>query len=356
MILKTKSLQNTKTPQAVAGQKQEQSVAFFLRRAFKDHKQVLVVNDFKFTFNDETAQIDHLIIYPYGFVLIESKSIKGQVKVNKQGEWTRSLSNRWQGMPSPIKQVELQQALLKELLRAHKSQMLGKLLGIKQQGFSMRCWDHICAISSDAIIDRKTIPTAISDKLVKSEFLVEKLDKLMNIKNRFMRVVNFSDTRPDFSQKELDSIGSFLLEKCLGDGLENGLAQSTVQHSETYKSHQADSTEALPKAQIIEPTLSVFSDPQEIQVPTAIYQGLPEKVAVNTTTKQRLSCKHCGESNNYTPMYGKFGYYIKCNTCTKNTPMKQACPQCQSKNTKVQKRKETYTLNCQECGCGQQMI
>ncbi|SQH74986.1 protein of unknown function, might belong to contain NERD domain protein [Shewanella benthica] len=31
-----------------------------------------------------------MIIYPYGLVLIESKSIKGHVKVNKQGEWTRT--------------------------------------------------------------------------------------------------------------------------------------------------------------------------------------------------------------------------------------------------------------------------
>ena len=45
MILKTKSLQNTQTPQAIAGQKQEQDVAFYLRRAFKDHPEVLVIND-----------------------------------------------------------------------------------------------------------------------------------------------------------------------------------------------------------------------------------------------------------------------------------------------------------------------
>ncbi|GGI69503.1 hypothetical protein GCM10007978_04190 [Shewanella hanedai] len=213
MILKTKRLQNTKTPQTVAGQKQEQNVAFFLRRAYKDHKQVLVINDFKFTFNDEIAQIDHLIIYPYGFVLIESKSIKGHVKVNKQGEWTRSHSSQWQGMASPIKQVELQQALLKELLRAHKSEILSKLLGIKQQGFNMRCWDQLCAISSDAVIDRKTMSAAVSDKLVKSEFLVEKLNKIMNLKNKFLRVVNFTDTRPDFNPAELDSIGVFLIEQ-----------------------------------------------------------------------------------------------------------------------------------------------
>ncbi len=76
MILKDKTPQNLTSVTAKAGYKQEQDVAFFLRRAFKDHPQVFVINDYKFSFNGETAQIDHLVIYPYGFVLIESKSIK----------------------------------------------------------------------------------------------------------------------------------------------------------------------------------------------------------------------------------------------------------------------------------------
>lgn len=213
MILKTKTLQNTQTPQTMAGQKQEQDVAFYLRRAFKDHPEVLVINDFRFTFNDETAQIDHLIIYTYGFVLIESKSIKGHVEVNQQGEWTRSHGSKWFGMPSPIKQVELQQALLKEMLKQHRSEILGKLLGIKQQGFGMRCWDHVCAVSSDAVINRDTMPTAISELLVKTEFLVDKLKKIMNLKSKFLRLINVSDTRPDFNQEELNSIAKFLIDR-----------------------------------------------------------------------------------------------------------------------------------------------
>lgn len=354
MILKTKQLTRTTTPQAIAGQKQEQDVAFFLRRAYKDNPQVLVINDFKFTFNDETAQIDHLIIYTYGFVLIESKSIKGHVKVNKQGEWTRSYSGRsttktnsshWQGMPSPIKQVELQQALLKELLKHHRSDMLGKLLGIKQQGFGMRCWDHLCAISSDAVIDRKNIPSDVSNKLAKSEFLVEKLDKLMNLKNRFMRVVNFSDSRPDFSLKDLNAIGSFLLAQHID-------SQCKASQPIVSEHHQAE-----PVAKSTDyKAVPAPSDPQQIAVPTAIYQSVPTKAAVNKEYKEKISCKHCGESNNYTPMYGKFGYYIRCEVCTKNTPMKQPCPQCESKNTKVQKRKELYTLNCLECGCARKIV
>lgn len=322
MILKTKSPLNTQTPQAIAGQKQEQDVAFYLRRAFKDHPEVLVINDFRFTFNGETAQIDHLIIYTYGFVLIESKSIKGHVDVNQYGEWTRSHGNHWFGMPSPIKQVELQQSLLKEMLKQHRSEILGKLLGIKQQGFGMRCWDHICAVSSDAVINRETMPTAVSEQLVKTEFLVEKLEKIMNLKSKFMRIINVSGTRPDFNQQELNSIANFLIER----------------HIDPYQA-----TTEIPPAQS-----------QQIREPIAHFEVNKAVEAKNpaithSATHSILSCKHCGESTNYTPMSGKFGYYIKCNQCTKNTPMKQACPQCHSTQTKITKAKETYTLHCNDC-------
>ncbi|MEN8616316.1 nuclease-related domain-containing protein [Shewanella baltica] len=322
MILKTKSFQNTQTQQAIAGQKQEQDVAFYLRRAFKDHPEVLVINDFRFTFNDETAQIDHLIIYTYGFVLIESKSIKGHVEVNQQGEWTRSHGSKWFGMPSPIKQVELQQALLKEMLKQHRSEILGKLLGIRQQSFGMRCWDHVCAVSSDAVINRDTMPTAISELLVKTEFLVDKLKKIMNLKSKFLRLINVSDTRPDFNQEELNSIAKFLIDRHIDP------SQATTEIT------------FVQTPQVKEPVAS-FAVNKVAEV--------KNQAIAQLTTNSILHCKHCGESTNYTPMYGKFGYYIKCNQCTKNTPMKQACPQCQSTQTKITKAKETYTLHCNDC-------
>nr|WP_320126731.1 NERD domain-containing protein [uncultured Shewanella sp.] len=329
MILKTKSLQNTQTPQAIAGQKQEQDVAFYLRRAFKDHPEVLVINDFRFTFNDETAQIDHLIIYTYGFVLIESKSIKGHVDVNQQGEWSRSHGSKWFGMPSPIKQVELQQILLKEMLKQHRSEILGKLLGIRQQGFGMRCWDHICAVSSDAVINRETMPAAVSELLVKTEFLVEKLEKIMNLKSKFFRIINVSDTRPDFNQEELNSIAKFLIDRHIDP------SQATTEIT------------SVQTPQVKEPVASF-----DINKVAEVKNQAIEQPIINSI----LHCKHCGESTNYTPMYGKFGYYIKCNQCTKNTPMKQACPQCQSKNIKIQKRNQSYTLNCQDCSHSSQVI
>jgi len=299
MIIKDKDLQNVKSPTAIAGQKQEQDVAFFLRREFKDHHQVFVINDYKFSFNDETAQIDHLIVYPYGLLLIESKSISGEVKVNALGEWTRSSNSKWFGMPSPIKQAELQQKLLKELLNHHKAEILGKLLGFKQQSFGMRSWNILCAVSSNSIIDRENIPKNISNVVVKSEFLIDRINKVMDLKSPLKRAFSISDVRPDFNENELKSITEFLIKNAV------------------LKTKQIQRTEQ----EAIKPILD----------------------------NNILKCKKCNEPSNFTPQYGRYGYFINCNICDTNTSMKTPCFECKSKDTKVSKSKETYTLNCSDC-------
>lgn len=311
MILKDKTLQNAISPTAKAGQKQEQDVAFYLRRAFKDHKQVFVINDFKFTFNDETAQIDHLIVYPYGFVLIESKSIKGEVKVNSLGEWTRSLNSKWSGMASPIKQVELQQKLLREMLYENRENILSKLFGIKQQSFGMRCWDNVCAVSSNSVIDRDSMPNDVSKQLVKTEFLVDKLNEIMKLKVYAITKLNPFDTRPDFNGEELKSITSFLMVQ-LGD---NKSVKKVVMKE-------------------------VANAP----------------VKLSASADKILQCKSCGEQSDYSAQYGRYGYFIKCNKCETNTAMKMPCVSCCSKNTKISKKKETYSLNCLNCNFNQLII
>lgn len=294
MILKDKELQNVKSANTIAGQKQELDVAFYLRREFKDHPEVFIINDFKFSHNDETAQIDHLIIYPFGFILIESKSISGEVKVNQQGEWTRSYKNKWSGMPSPIKQVELQEQLLNMFLHHHRAKILGKILGFKQQSFQMRCWNNLCAVSSNAIIERESMPSKVSEIIVKSEFLVDKINDIMNLKNVVMRTLSILDTRPAFSEEELSSITLFLID---------------------------------------------YSNPKPFK---AALTKIKEKEPL-------LQCKKCGETSDYTTQSGRFGYFINCNKCNTNTPMKMPCIKCKSKKTNVSKSKSRFYLNCKEC-------
>lgn len=62
-----------------------------------------------------------------------------------------------------------------------------------------------------------------------------------------------------------------------------------------------------------------------------------------------LQCKSCGEKADYTTESGRYGYYIRCNKCKTNTSMKIPCVRCGSKNTKVSKRRNQYSLVCKAC-------
>ncbi|MBB1343596.1 NERD domain-containing protein [Pseudoalteromonas sp. SR45-6] len=329
MILKDKTLVTTNSAKLKAGQKQELEVAFYLRRAFKDHPQVFVFNDVKFKHNGESAQIDHLIVYTYGFILIESKSITGEVAINQHQEWSRSYRGQWQGMPSPIKQVELQLALLKSLVRDNAPQLLPKMFGKIQQNFGGREWYSICAISSNAIINRDNTPKTLEERLVKSEFIADKLLDIMKLPTSIPNALHFfsTNTRPWFSEESLARICQFLLEQNITPATQlkpDALATSLNEPSPIY---QNESTALAPRS--IVPTI--------------------KEEQPNVVNEVNLQCKQCSNSKTLKARSGRYGYFVTCAECDTNTPMKTSCPQCNSANTKVSKRKESYSLVCSDC-------
>jgi len=288
------------------------------------------------------AQIDHLIVYTYGFIVVESKSIRGEVNINEYGEWSRSYKGQWSGMPSPIKQAELQIILLKQYLCANTEKVISKFLGI-QQGLGARCYDVFSAISSDAIIDRSKAPKDLAAKLVKSEFISDALDKKMNFKKFYNLVGKIYDTRPSFSHDEMRHICRFLL------------------------------ADPLPPSTVVEPPLSAVAScavasSSPVEVTPAIQENhyaryRPVSKVNATATKDyskymppakaaslAMQCKHCGTCCGLAPQSGRYGYYIQCGSCGGNTPLKRACPACNSSQTKVSKAKLTYRLQCTGCG------
>ena len=66
----------------MAGEKQETQVAYFLDRYFGSDDSFRILNNLAIEVNGFNSQIDHLIIYKAGFIVVESKSIQGSVRVN----------------------------------------------------------------------------------------------------------------------------------------------------------------------------------------------------------------------------------------------------------------------------------
>lgn len=293
-----------------AGNKQERDVAFYLRRAFKDSDDYIIFNDISLSFNDEKAQIDHLVIHQFGFVIIESKSIYGEVKVNAAGEWSRSYKGQWSGIPSPIKQAQLQSDLLKDMLTANIADILPKVLGL-QLTVGGRKWDTLCAVSNSCILHRDNIPKNVNNSVIKSEGVAEAV-KALGDKNIFGKVFGGD---PILAHSDMISIASFIEH--------NRLKETTVKI----------------------PAASSEHTPQKETKPRVDASTSPKSPKNNAA----VLCKRCGESKELDDLYGQYGYYVKCRKCGTNTSMKIACVKCGNKKVKLSKKKQDYYLSCKCC-------
>lgn len=338
MIAKEKAVSAAQDKRIQAGNKQESDVAFYLRRAYGDREDVIVLNDLRVSHNGEVAQVDHFIIWTYGFIIIESKSIHGHVKVNKHGEWTRSYKNTWYGIPSPLRQADLQAKLLKGLLNDHAEKVLPAVNFVAftiTQRFGGRVWKKLCAVSNNCILERDNISRADNKLIYKAESLIDGIDKIIGKRTSFSTLATLNrvvDTRPDFSESELHRIKDFLLS----------------QHAE------ANNVESPTKGANLD-IASTKSAQKEVQ-PTIVDWHTEGTASPDEPPSEhrddselQIRCKHCKTEEGLTPKSGKYGYYVTCGGCDKNTSMKAQCPACHSKDTKVSKQGQIFTLSCSSC-------
>lgn len=112
MIYKQKEDQLRRSANEKKGDAAELQMAFYLRRYFSESAEINVLNDVCLTFKGEAAQIDHLIITPYRWWIVESKSISGKIIIQEDGQWIKQFSSREFGFASPIHQAKLQGRIL----------------------------------------------------------------------------------------------------------------------------------------------------------------------------------------------------------------------------------------------------
>lgn len=300
-----------------AGKRHESDVDFHLHRGLANEKNVYLFKDLKFVLGGEVAQIDHLILHKYGFILIESKSVYGEVAVNSNQEWSRSFKGKWYGIPSPIAQAEAQAEILKRVLQNNAEDLLGTLLGIRK-GFGGRNYDFLVAISSSAIIHRDSMPKSVGEATLKSEFVASKVKELIAGYGRWLGTSN-----PAFTPAELSALAAFIGDR------EQGAER---------KAYSGDTLAPKTKT-VVQPARKTIA-------------GAAPNSGLNKTKEAAwvVVCKHCDNAEGLDGRSGRHGYYVSCPDCSKNTPMKSACPKCGGKGTRVRKAKNAFTLVCDSCG------
>ena len=99
---------------AVSGRKAEEKMAFYLKRFFSSHSDIHVLNHIRLEANDDAAQIDHLLVHPYGMAIVESKSVHGKLQFKDDGQWIRWYGKESKAIASPVTQARLQDKFLKD--------------------------------------------------------------------------------------------------------------------------------------------------------------------------------------------------------------------------------------------------
>lgn len=276
-----------------AGYEAEKQMAFFLRRFFKDSQEVDVLNSLRIELGGEIAQIDHLVLMPHGFLIVESKSVSERVQIKEDGQWIRWYDNKPQGMRSPITQAQMQGMLLKEWLGG----------GVKQKGaFDQIPVDVLVAISDSGVIEHPS--SGALPEVCKADQVPDRVNAKLS-----------QYTAKPLSAENRRKIADFLCA-----------------------SHR--------------PVVAATANPVPLTIAEPVVQYVASPIVeTQKTNPSAPSCKHC-QSNSVEIKYGKFGYYALCQKCNQNTALKPPCASC-GKPARIRKDGKQFFVDCADCNTSQ---
>lgn len=293
----------------VAGRKAEEQMAFYLRRFFAKSDDVDVLNYLRIELGGEVAQMDHLVLHPYGLLIVESKSVSGSVQIKDDGQWIRWFGKQPSGMRSPITQAKMQAMLLRDLLSDK----------VKQKGF----FDNVRLDVLVAISDAGTIQWPKSGALPEVCKADQVHERILGRVDQFRRLRREPDI---LAPQHRQVIADFLCKA-------HRPLVTTPHVAETPAPYVSATPVVAPAhAEAAEPVPAPLAPVD----PIGAARSLPDK-----------ACKHC-HSSDLEARYGQYGYYFYCRSCQKNTAIRFACPACGSEG-RIRKAGKEFFAECRAC-------
>ncbi len=115
--------------EAVARRTADEQMPYYLRRFFGDSQDVDVLNQLCVSTGGVTTRVDHLLMHPFGLVVVDSTSVSGRLRVREDGRWICLHHDRKDVIPSPVTQAYAQALSLKAFLekKVHQKGFFDKL-------------------------------------------------------------------------------------------------------------------------------------------------------------------------------------------------------------------------------------
>lgn len=279
---------------AKSGRAAEEQMAFYFKRFFGNDPDMLVLNGIRIEADGDAAQVDHLVIHSHGLSIVESKSVHGKIQIKDDGQWIRWFGAKQStGMASPITQARLQEKFFRGILgKASKNEALFAQLPI----------DLYVAISDGGVI--LWPQSGPVQGVCKADQVPDKIIESNRAKTRAVGT-------PVLSKENREKIAAFLV--------------------------------AINKPLVRTSAPSVLVAPP--QAPSTAVAA-PVTVAPAVSRATAPVCKHCGS----TSVEVRFAhtYYLFCQKCEKNSPIKVQCPCCHEQ-AKLRKLKKEFFAECAKC-------
>ncbi len=125
MVLKELDPFYGRTQVEIAGRIAQDRMAYHLRRFFGKSEEVDVLNCLRVTSGNAVAHVDHLVLHPYGLLVVERENLSGRIQIKDDGQWVRWRDGVPSEMRSPITRAYLRALSLKAFLDKN----------VKQKGF-----------------------------------------------------------------------------------------------------------------------------------------------------------------------------------------------------------------------------
>lgn len=156
-----------------AGDQGEKNVFYELKNSFIP---MLVLHNVVVQYDDYKAQMDFIIITNKFICILETKKLNGNININTDGDFVRSITNRQgkvykkEGMYSPISQNQRHVRILENLLLKEKIIKKTPVLSL------------VVIANPKSIIDFKFAKKEIKEQIVKYDQLTPRIKKMLEIK------------------------------------------------------------------------------------------------------------------------------------------------------------------------------
>ena len=101
---------------ALARRTAAEQMPYYLRRYFGDSADLDVLNQLRVSTGGVVTQVDHLLLHPYGLLVVDSSSVSGPLQVKEDGRWICQHHGQPRLIHSPVTHAYTQALSLKAFL------------------------------------------------------------------------------------------------------------------------------------------------------------------------------------------------------------------------------------------------